>query len=318
MRVSLRADLALVLIAFIWGATFLVVKNALPDVSPALFLAIRFTMATVLLMGVFRGRWLPREPDKRARALRTGLALGACLITGYILQTMGLEFTTASKAGFITGFYIPLVPFLGMFVYRSSGGSASLRIEWPKPVETAGILVATAGLILMTLPDERIGIGKGDLLVLASTFAYAVQILLLARWTGSQPFESITVFQVGWAAVLAWLAVPIVETPRFAMTGTVMFALAISAVFATAVALGLQTWAIQHTTATRSALIFALEPVFAWLTAYAAIGEMLHPRAVVGAIAILAGILLVELKPGLPDGHPLERGVDRAVERTDA
>jgi drug/metabolite transporter (DMT)-like permease len=302
----LRAELALALIAFIWGATFIIVKQALADISPVLFLAIRFTSATLLLMIVFRGRWIP-PAGSRPRAAKAGLALGVCLISGYILQTIGLQYTTASKAGFITGFYIPLVPFLGMFVYRFSGGSRSLRIAWPRPIESAGTLVATAGMILMTLPDERIGIGQGDLLVLASTFAYAVQIQLLAKWTGSLPFETITVLQIGAAAVLAWLACPVVEAPRFAMTSAVVFALVTSAVFATAVAFGLQSWAQQHTTATRSALIFALEPVFAWLTAFAAVRETLTVRAGLGAIAILAGILLVELKPGLPSEHPMKR-----------
>jgi drug/metabolite transporter (DMT)-like permease len=306
LSLGVRADLALVLIAFIWGATFLIVKEALRDVSPVLFLAIRFTLATLLLMGVFRGRWLP-ERRLRQQALKAGLALGACLIAGYILQTMGLEFTTASKAGFITGFYIPLVPFLGMFVYQSRGGSRSVRIEWPRPIEAMGILVATAGLTLMTLPDERIGIGKGDLLVLISTFAYAVQILLLARWTGTLPFESLTVLQIGAAALLAWLLCPMVETPRFAWTAAVIFAVVVSAVFATALAFGLQSWAQQHTTATRSALIFALEPVFAWLTAFVVAGETLTLRAAIGGAAILAGILLVELKPSASAGHPVKQ-----------
>ena len=297
----LRADLALAFVAFIWGATFLIVKNALGDVSPVLFLAIRFSLATVLLRGVFRNTWFPKRGE-RLKVFQVGGALGACLIAGYVLQTMGLEFTSASKAGFITGFYIPLVPFFGIFVYDSSGGG--FRMEWPKPVETVGILVATAGMILMTLPEERVGIGKGDLLVLISTIAFAGQILLLAKVTGTVPFESLAVIQIGAAAMFSWILCPMVETPRLVWSGAVIFALIASAVFATAVAFGVQSWAQQYTTATRSALIFALEPVFAWMTAFIVAGETLTARAAMGAVAILAGILLVELKPGVAGGHP--------------
>src|SRR4051794_39371469 len=110
-RLRLGADLALMLVAFIWGATFIVVKWALADISSTLFLALRFCVATALLAVVFKGRWMPPR-DQLWPTLRTGAILGAFLMAGYILQTLGLEYTSASKAGFITGFYIPLVPFL--------------------------------------------------------------------------------------------------------------------------------------------------------------------------------------------------------------
>ena len=300
-RLRLWADLALVLIAFIWGATFIIVKWALTDVSPTLFLAIRFTIAAVLLAVVFRGRWIP-APPLLVPTLKTGALLGGCLITGYILQTLGLEYTTASKAGFITGFYIPLVPFLLIFVSSTNGAA------WPKPVEAAGIMIATVGVILMTLPEERLNVSRGDLLILASTVAYAAQIILLARAGGKIPFESLSVIQIGAAALFAAIAFPFVDSPpRIAMTGPVVFAVLTSALFATALAFGLQSWAQQHTTPTRAALIFALEPLFAWLTAFLAAGEKLTQRACWGGLAILAGILLVELKPSIPGGHPLER-----------
>ena len=302
-RQRLQADSALVLIAFIWGATFVVVKRALGGISPTLFLAIRFAIAAVLLAIVFRGRWIPSR-ERLWWTLERGAAVGACLIAGYILQTLGLERTTASKAGFITGFYIPLVPFLLIFVLRNGRFEA----VWPKPVEALGILIATIGVILMTLPDERMKVSHGDLLVLASTFAYAVQIILLGRWSGKIPFESLAVIQIGAGALLAALAFPFVDSPaRLAFTGPVVFAILTSAVFATALAFGLQSWAQQHTTPTRTALIFALEPVFAWLTAFLAEGEKLTPRATMGGVAILAGILLVELKPSALTGHPVKR-----------
>ena len=99
----------------------------------------------------------------------------------------------------------------------------------------------------------------------------------------------------------------LVAAAVLAVTGPVVFALFISAVFATALAFGLQSWAQQHTTPTRTALIFALEPLFAWLTAWLAEGEKLTAKATFGGLAILAGILLVELKPSVSTGHPVKR-----------
>lgn len=302
-RQRLRADSALVLIAFIWGATFIIIKRALTDVSPTLFLALRFSIAAALLASVFHGRWLPSR-EKFWWTFQRGSALGACLITGYILQTLGLEQTTASKAGFITGFYIPLVPFLLMFVIKNR----TFRAVWPKPVEALGILIATLGVTLMTLPGESLNVSQGDLLVLASTVAYAVQIILLGRWSGKIPFESLAVIQIGTGALFAALAFPFVDSPtRLTVTGPVVFAVLTSAVLATALAFGLQSWAQQHTTPTRTALIFALEPLFAWVAAFVVEGERLSVRASIGGAAILAGILLVELKPSVPPGHQLKR-----------
>ena len=303
MSVRLRADLALVLIAFIWGATFVIVKRALVDVSPTLFLAIRFSLAAVLLAVALRGRWIPPR-ERLGFTLKRGVAVGACLIAGYILQTLGLEHTTASKAGFITGFYIPLVPFFLMFVFRNG----RFEVNWPKPVEALGILVATIGVVLMTLPDGTLSVSRGDLLVLVSTFAYAVQIILLGRWSGKIPYESLAVIQIASGALFAAILFPIVDVPtRLTVTGPVIFAVLTSAVFATALVFWLQSWAQQHTTPTRTALIFSLEPLFAWVTAYLVEGEKLTARATVGGLAILAGILLVELKPSAVNGHPFKR-----------
>ena len=301
-RLRLKADLALVLITLIWGATFVIVKRALPDISTTLFVAIRFGIATVLLAVFLRGRWIPPR-ERLWWTLRRGAALGASLIAGYILQTLGLEYTTASKAGFITGFYIPLVPFLLMFVFTNG----RFQTVWPKRVEALGILIATLGVVLMTLPDENLTVGRGDLLVLVSTLAYAVQIILLGRWSGKIPFESLAVLQIGFGAMFAAFVLPWVDTPpRVTLTGPVVFAIVTSAVFATALVFGLQSWAQQYTTPTRTALIFSLEPLFAWVTAWLVEGEKLTPKAITGGLAILAGILLVELKPSVLSGHPFK------------
>ena len=123
-----RADAALAGNTLIWGSTFVLVQAALKDISPILFLAIRFSIATVALALLFRGR-------ARFRPTRGGMIAGGCLFAGYLFQTVGLQFTTASKSAFITGLAIPLVPLLTCLVYLSR----------PRVFELAGVVCATAG-----------------------------------------------------------------------------------------------------------------------------------------------------------------------------
>ena len=280
---SRLAEIALASVCLIWGSTFVLVKNALDDVSPALFLAFRFSIATVLLFAVYIAR---RKPG--ALAWSGGLVTGLFLFVGYLLQTLGLQFTTPAKSGFLTGLYIVLVPLLTAVVYRRVPGIS----EW------IGVLLATIGMGLMTLTTARLEIGAGDLLTLACAFAFAVHILLLGHFSKRMPTEWLTLLQIGaCSAVFALVACGFLETPFVRWTPRVIVALAVTACAATALAFLLQTWGQRYTTPTRAALIFSLEPVFAWLTSYVFEHEVLTGQVLGGAGCILAGILLVELKP---------------------
>lgn len=279
-----RADLVLALICFIWGSTFIVVKQAVADISILLFLTIRFSIAAVLLALLF-GLRKNRGPIRAS--LRGGVAAGALLFTGYVVQTTGLSYTSAAKTGFITGLYIPLVPILGALIYRRR----------PQASETMGIVLAVAGTALMTVPNDVLSIGRGDLLVACSTVAYALHILVLARYSKTADVGWLAAIQVATAAILGWLIFWWAEPVNVRWTRAVWTALAVTSVLATAFAFSALTWAQKHTTATHAALILSLEPVFAWLASYVAAGEALTGRGVAGAGLILAGIVLAELKP---------------------
>jgi drug/metabolite transporter (DMT)-like permease len=284
MSARLRADLALVVTAFIWGATFVVVKRALDDFSPVFFFTVRFTLAAAMLAVYFRRGWVPRREH-----LAPGVLVGLCLGVGYALQTVGLETTTPANAGFITGFYIPLVPVLGALYFRRA----------PAWAEGAGVAIATVGIGLLTWPEtEGLHFRAGDLLVLAAAGAFALHILFVGHYSKFVPHGSLSFTQIAVSAVFGWLTFWWVEPVRASWTPAVIWALVGTALFATAIALAAQSWAQKHTTATRTALIFALEPVFAWVTSYFWNGEVLTLRASIGAAAVLAGILLVELRPG--------------------
>lgn len=282
MTARSRADLVLALIAAIWGSTFVIVKAALEDASVLLFLALRFTVAAAALALMFRRHlaW--------GRATVTGGALaGLFLIAGYILQTEGLRFTTASKSGFLTGLYIVLVPLIAAVVYKNVPGWR----EW------LGVGLAAGGMALMTLEGPSLRMGYGDALTVLAAAAFAAHILLLGRIAKDGSTAGLSLAQIATGAIVCWLAIPALEQPRVQWTPRLLGALLVTGVIATAFVFAAQTWAQKHTTPTRTALLFALEPVFAAITGVLVAGENFTGRVALGALLILAGILRVETKP---------------------
>lgn len=287
----MRADFTLALIALLWGGTFVIVKRALSDVTPVLYLAIRFTLATVLLLIWFHRRVRIGFGRQEYWA---GLRVGAVLMLGYVLQTAGLQTTSPAKSAFLTGLYIVLVPFVASFVNGTR----------PRLVELAGVVIAGLGMGLLSMQGETFSIALGDLLTVGCAVAFAVHIVLLGRWAPRYGFESLSLLQISGAAAVAWISVPLLEKPAIHWSPAVWSAIGIGALFATALAFVLQTWAQERTTPTRAALLFSLEPVFAWIISWFAGEETFTIRAAAGALCILGGILLVELKPAPAPAHP--------------
>jgi drug/metabolite transporter (DMT)-like permease len=207
---------------------------------------------------------------------------------GYVLQSFGLKYTTAGNSGFLTGLYIVLVPLIGAAVYG----------RWPQRRELLGIGIAVTGMIVMTVPNlnSHFQMNRGDLLTIACAGAFACHLLVLGHFSQREFFPAVACGQIVCTAVLSGACL-MTEPPRVVWSSTVVWAICITAVFATALAFALQTWAQQYTTATHTALIFALEPVFAMAVAVATGGERLTLAAAIGGALILAGILAVELKP---------------------
>jgi drug/metabolite transporter (DMT)-like permease len=290
-----KADLALVFNVVIWGTTFLLVKNALPAISPVLFLAIRFSIATVALMVLFRGHWKWRR-RVTAKMLGAGALTGIFLFTGYLLQTLGLQFTTPPKSAFLTGLSVVMVPLLAALVYQIK----------PQVSEILGVMVATFGMGLMTLEGHIGSIGRGDLLTFGCAIAFAAHIVTLGHFSEQMGYELLSVTQVGAAALSALSLFWWVETPHMEWKPVVFWAVGITGLLATAMAFTIQAWAQQYTTATRTALIYALEPVVAWFTSFMIAGEGLSRRGAAGAALILMGVIVVEMKPFQSRKHLLE------------
>ncbi|MEJ7605570.1 MAG: DMT family transporter [Bryobacteraceae bacterium] len=206
-----------------------------------------------------------------------------------------MKLTTPARSGFITGLYVPLIPLLVAIIYR----------KLPLFSECAGITLAAIGMSLMTLDFARLTVGPGDLLTLGCAVAFAIHMLILGHYATRIDTQWLTLLQLGTCATLAALTVPWIEQPYGRWSTRVVLAVAVTSLLATALAFTVQTWGQRHTTPSRTALIFALEPVFAWLTSYLYAGEVLTRQVVFGAVCILAGILLVELKPGTVPPHQL-------------
>lgn len=285
-----KAELALGFNAVIWGTTFVLVKSALHQISPLLFLALRFSVATVALAVVFRARWRKRSPDAPRVTLQTvatAAMIGLFLFAGYLLQTLGLQSTTAPKSAFLTGLATVMVPLLAALVYK-------IR---PRISEVAGVLAATLGMGLMTLESPIGSISRGDLLTFGCAIAFAAHIVATGHFAERIGYEVLSITQIGAAALAALSLVGWAETPRIQWQPLVIWAILMTGLLCTALAFTIQAWAQHYTTSTRTALIYALEPVVAWITSFCIAREGLSGQAAAGAVLILSGVILVEMKP---------------------
>lgn len=297
---SLRAHVLLIAVVFIWGSTFVVVKNALAGVSPLLFNLIRMTLAFACL-AIFYRRHFGRM---NRESLLAGATVGFCLAMGYQFQTAGLRLTTPSKSAFITGMVVVLVPLL-----CAIPGLRPRTSRIPGWNAWTGALVAFIGIVLLTMPAgsgfDFHSVGVGDLLTFGCALGFSFHVLALAHLSPRVPFEQLAVLQVGFCAAFMAASLPLLEHPWIHWSTGIVVALVITAVLATAAAFTVQSWAQRYLPATHTALILALEPVFAWLTSFLVVGERLGRRGASGALLILIGIALTEFVPAAvqPTSH---------------
>jgi drug/metabolite transporter (DMT)-like permease len=286
MSRSLKAHLLLLAATFIWGATFIVIKDALADASPLMFNAVRMSIAAIVLCLIFF-RQLRAIP---AGALRAGFELGTLMWLGYEFQTVGLLYTSASKSAFLTGISVVLVPLL-------------LAVFWHRHVNRytlAGVLAAFAGLYLLCVPPGQglslASLNRGDISTLGCAVAFAFQIIVLGRSAQHYDFAHLVPIEISVCALWMLVSIPVADRHGFIrFTPGLIGALAVTALLGTVACFVVQAWAQRFTPPTHTALIFSLEPVFAGLTSYLLIGERLGGRGVVGAALILTGVLASEV-----------------------
>jgi len=271
------ATFSLLLITAIWGWTFVLVKDAVGEVGPFWFLAVRFFLASVFA--------LPFWP-RRKSAWRPAALLGVFLFAGYFFQTWGLRYTTAQKSGLITGFSVVLVPVFARLLGERVGVGG-----W------AGVVLATAGVALLALTgNEPLGpTGFGDFLTVLCAISFALYIALLARYAKGEKASALLLGQLSVVFLLSLLGAAAFGEVRWPLSGKVWVSLLITGIFASALAYYVLAWAEGRAGATKTAVILAMEPVFAGFFGWILLGETLSPLQTLGAALVVGGIILASV-----------------------
>ncbi len=277
------ATLLLIGVTAVWGWTFVIVGSAVAVYGVMGFLAIRFLIAGVATAAVW-GRHMT------LRTLRSGATIGLILAVGYLLQTWGLKYTTATNAGLITGLFVVLAPIIDRVIY----GTRLHASAW------TAIVLSLIGMTLLTgrLPTE---LALGDLLVFGCAFAFGTHIAVLSHHsTRHEPGALATAQMIGLAVIFVFLwplTEEVVAPPK-----EVWFALALTGLVASALAYAIQTSAQRVLSTVKTAVVLTLEPVFAGLFGFLLAGERLEPSQFLGAALIFGAVLMSEFAP-LIGGH---------------
>jgi len=305
----------MLLVVAVWGSTFVLIKGALADATPAAFNLVRMTLAFAVLAVAYHRSWR----GIRGWQVAAGALVGLCLAVGYQFQTIGLVRTTPSKSAFITGLLVVMVPLFSLIPGLRPPGSR--RPRWNAFL---GAALAFAGILLLTVPagahaqgpssgmatilsvlPDMTSINLGDVLTFGCAIGFAFHCIALGHISPRIGFQPLALLQVGFCAVFMAVSLPLIEHPHITWTPRLMLALGIAAVLATAAAFSIQSWAQSILPSTPMALVLTMEPVFAWMTSFLVTGERLGMRPACGALLILAGIALTELvpQPHVPTAH---------------
>jgi len=278
---QLWADLLLLLVTLIWGSTFVMVKDATASYPIFPFLTLRFGLAALALLLI---GWR-RLPSLGWKGVGAGVLIGLFLFSGYALQTFGLRYTSASKAGFITGLSVVIVPVLSTLLLRRR----------PTPGAFIGVCLATVGLALLTLDHDR-SIAIGDLLVLGCALSFALHIVAVSAFAPRMDPLALTIIQVATVTLASGTITLFTDRPWPQPGPSAWLAAGFTGVLATAVAFFAQTAMQRFTTPTHTALIFAGEPVFAALFGVLLAGDVITARGLAGGILIITGTVASELR----------------------
>lgn len=276
-----RADSYLLGITIIWGSSFVAVKAALDFSSPFLFLTLRFFLATLILFILFRKSIIRIDFE----TLKAGLFIGLLVGIGYGSQTLGLDYTTASKSAFITGTFVILVPIFSIFFEKII----------PRKLLWVGVAFAVVGLYLLTSPEGG-EFNIGDKFTAIGAVAFGAHTVALQIQSKKHDFIQLTFLQIITTGTIGLILTLLFETPRFEVNTTLISIIAGTAIFPTVICFYILTKYQRYTSSTRAAIIYSFEPVAGALFAYLIIDELLGTRGLIGAALIFAGMLISELK----------------------
>lgn len=279
----LKYDLVLVLMTIIWGATFLATKDTLKLIGPFTYLGLCYTVATLTLVLIFHRRLLRVTRVE----LLSGLLIGVVLFAGYAFQTLGLQWTTVSKTGFITGMYVPMVPLLArLFLRQRVAGSALV-----------GVALSVGGLFLLSLNKQfDLAFGPGEWLVLGAALAFALQIVLISKFAPSVDPINLAIIQLALTAVLSFIALPLNHEPIAPPPALAWLPVILLGTVDMAFTLLGMNWIQQFVSSTRATLIYALEPMWAAFFGVLLADDVLSLAAWIGCFCIFLGMIVGRLE----------------------
>jgi len=279
MKIQLKADLALLVVSVVWGLSYILSKSSLEVLSTFNFLSIRFFVA----LGACVLLYFKRITTIDKNTLKYGFLVGLMMFLAYAVQTIGLNYTTASKSAFIIGFCVVLVPIFSSLFLK----------EIPRISAIIGVLLAMVGLALLTL-DGNLRLNFGDGLTVIAAFCFAFYILMIDKYARKVDTVNFAIVQIGVVAILSTLITFLIEQPIIPRGTGIWVEILFLGLLCTAGAFLIQNAAQKYTSATHTALIFSSEPVFAAIFGYFMLGEMLNNRGIAGSALILIGMLISE------------------------
>lgn len=274
---NVAADLALVVICIIWGTTFAIVKNTVKVVDPILLIALRMIIASIIVTFLCWRRGLLKRMG--GETWRSAAVVGIFVYMGFVLQTIGISLTTATKTGFITGLAVVFTPMLSPYILKKNP-------EW---YSWLGVAIAVLGLGMLSLDGWQMP-SVGDIYVLACALCFGFQIVLLEKYSPRLNGLLLSMAQFIWIGLLA-LATAAPKLPEVMdFTPQIWLIIIYLGVMATAVCFMVQTIAQRYVPAVRAAIILQLEPVMGFFFAWLLLGEKLNTRQLFGALMILAAV----------------------------
>jgi drug/metabolite transporter (DMT)-like permease len=282
MKQSTKADLSLLLVTIFWGAGFPATKIALETMTPYYHISFRFAIASLLLSILFYKKL--KKLDKTI--IKPALILSSLLFATYALQTVGIQFTTASKSSFFSGLAVLIVPLFSIFYLK-----ARLKLK-----TVISVLTATLGLFLLSYNGDSFNFNIGDFMTILCSVCYAWQLLFTGTYVQKHDATLLAIVQLFFVSVYGTVFAVVLEPFPVGMSAASFWSLMFSAVLCTAFAFFVQTTAQKFAPASHIALIFTMEPVFGALTSFLVLGEVIGVKGIIGGIFIVAAMLISELQ----------------------
>lgn len=278
----LAADLALLVVAVIWGTGFIVTKNILSGITPLYMVAMRFLVATVII-AVITGKKLLRI---KLQDVKGGVIVGLMLFMGFATQTIGIQYTTAGKSAFLTGTNVVMVPFIVWFIYKKR----------PDVYAIAAAALCFIGVSLLTTGTELSALSAGDLWALSCAAFFAMHIVTTGIFVKKSEPAILTFLQFSFVTVLAFIVAYVFEGPVYMPNQSSMMGVLYLGIFSTCVAFFIQTLAQKYTTETHAAIILSMEAMFGTVFGILLLSEPFTLIMGIGCAVILLAIITAETR----------------------